>query len=53
MGPIVVLRGTQIAKDYYQILLTELEQNIENKTGVLTGRKYQVILGWNADMGKH
>ncbi len=35
MGPIVVLRGTQIAKDYYTILLKELEQNVANKIGFL------------------
>lgn len=35
MGPIVVLRGTQIAKDYYQKLLTELKENVKNSTGFL------------------
>lgn len=33
MGPIVVLRGTQIAKDYYTLLLAELEENVANKIG--------------------
>lgn len=35
MGPIVVLRGTQEAKDYYQTLLTELEENVNNGVGFL------------------
>ena len=35
MGPIVVLRGTQIAKDYYQTLLQELENNVQTGTGIL------------------
>ncbi len=35
MGPIVVLRGTQVAKDYYQLLLAELEENVKNKVGFL------------------
>lgn len=33
MGPIVVLRGTQAAKDYYAVLLNELEENIKNGIG--------------------
>jgi len=35
MGPIVVLRGTQIAKDYYTGLLAELEENVDNGIGFL------------------
>lgn len=35
MGPIVVLRGTQQAVDYYQILLDELEENVRNGVGFL------------------
>ncbi len=35
MGPIVVLRGTQVAKDYYRTLLTELEDNVANNLGFL------------------
>ena len=35
MGPIVVLRGTQQAKDYYQLLLAEMEANVESRTGFL------------------
>ncbi len=35
MGPIVVLRGTQIALDYYKRLLAELEDNLANNKGFL------------------
>lgn len=35
MGPIVVLRGTQVAKDYYALLLNELEENVRNGIGFL------------------
>lgn len=35
MGPIVVLRGTQVAKDYYTLLLAELEENVKNNLGFL------------------
>jgi benzoyl-CoA reductase/2-hydroxyglutaryl-CoA dehydratase subunit BcrC/BadD/HgdB len=35
MGPIVVLRGDQRAKDYYALLLDELEENIRNGAGIL------------------
>ena len=35
MGPIVVLRGTQIAKDYYTTLLAELQDNVKNDVGFL------------------
>ena len=34
MGPIVVLRGTQIAKDCYQTLLNELTENVSKKIGL-------------------
>lgn len=35
MGPIVVLRGTQDAKDYYTTLLTELNENVKNRIGFI------------------
>lgn len=35
MGPIVVLRGTQIAKDYYTVLLAELEEKVKKNEGFL------------------
>ena len=43
MGPIVVLRGTRQAIDYYKVLLNELEKNISEGTGFLEnelGRVY-------------
>jgi len=42
MGPIVVLRGTQIAKDYYTVLLKELEENILNKIGFLPEERSRI-----------
>ena len=35
MGPIVVLRGTEVAKSYYQTLLNELETNVGKGIGFL------------------
>lgn len=43
MGPIVVLRGTQEAKDYYELLLKELELNVANKIGVLKEEKIRLF----------
>ncbi len=43
MGPIVVLRGTQSAKDYYQLLLSELEENVKNKKGFLPGASARIF----------
>jgi benzoyl-CoA reductase/2-hydroxyglutaryl-CoA dehydratase subunit BcrC/BadD/HgdB len=42
MGPIVVLRGTQVAKDYYRLLLTELQENVKNKTGFLSRERTRI-----------
>lgn len=39
MGPIVVLRGTQQAKDYYITLLKEMEENVEKGIGFLEKEK--------------
>ena len=33
MGPIVVLRGLQTAKDYYSLLLEEMKSNVKNGIG--------------------
>lgn len=33
MGPIVILRGTQVAVDYYQTLLAELQNNVNKLIG--------------------
>jgi len=35
MGPIVVLRGTQRAKDYYELLFKELQDNVDESKGFL------------------
>jgi len=35
MGPVVVLRGTETAKEYYQSLLSELQQSIHQEVGFL------------------
>lgn len=43
MGPIVVLRGTQIAKDYYTELLAELEDNVKNNMGFLPQAKTRIF----------
>src|ERR1035437_2606934 len=42
MGPIVVLRGTQIAKDYYGTLLKELQGNVEKGIGFLEEEKCRI-----------
>lgn len=43
MGPIVVLRGTQIAKTYYQTLLNELQENIKNNIGFLPNARARIF----------
>lgn len=42
MGPAVVLRGTQEAIDYYEILLAELKQRIADGIGAVTGEKHRI-----------
>jgi benzoyl-CoA reductase/2-hydroxyglutaryl-CoA dehydratase subunit BcrC/BadD/HgdB len=42
MGPAVVLRGTQDAIDYYNILLPELKQRIADGVGAVDGEKYRI-----------
>ncbi len=43
MGPIVVLRGTQEAKDYYSLLLDELQEKIKNNEGFLPQAKCRIF----------
>lgn len=43
MGPIVVLRGTQIAKDYYTELLAELEENATKNVGFLPEARTRIF----------
>jgi benzoyl-CoA reductase/2-hydroxyglutaryl-CoA dehydratase subunit BcrC/BadD/HgdB len=42
MGPIVVMRGTQEAVDYYKLLKAELEERVENKISAVEGEKYRL-----------
>jgi benzoyl-CoA reductase/2-hydroxyglutaryl-CoA dehydratase subunit BcrC/BadD/HgdB len=42
MGPIVVLRGTQVATDFYTALLAELQQRIANGEGAVPHEKLRV-----------
>ncbi len=42
MGPAVVLRGSEIAVEYYKILLKELEEKIVQKDGAVEEEKYRV-----------
>ncbi|WP_455393092.1 2-hydroxyacyl-CoA dehydratase subunit D [[Eubacterium] cellulosolvens] len=44
MGPAVVLRGSQVAVDYYKLLLKELNERIEN--GIAAVDDEQVRLYW-------
>ncbi len=44
MGPIVVLRGTQEAIDYYTLLLAELEENLLQHVGIV--QKEQGRIFW-------
>ena len=43
MGPIVVLRGTQIAINYYTALLKELEENVKSNIGFLSETKSRIF----------
>ena len=45
MGPIVVMRGTQYAVDYYKVLLAELQERIKN--GVSAVPKERLRLYWD------
>ncbi len=42
MGPAVILRGSQTAVDYYELLLKELEERVANKEGAVEGEKYRL-----------
>jgi benzoyl-CoA reductase/2-hydroxyglutaryl-CoA dehydratase subunit BcrC/BadD/HgdB len=42
MGPAVVLRGTQEAIDYYQVLLTELNERIRDGVGAVEGEAFRI-----------
>ncbi|MFX0058422.1 MAG: 2-hydroxyacyl-CoA dehydratase subunit D [Candidatus Hodarchaeota archaeon] len=42
MGPAVVLRGTQQAVDYYEVLLQELEERVNNHEGAVDDERYRI-----------
>ncbi|MCX6277805.1 MAG: 2-hydroxyacyl-CoA dehydratase family protein [Bacteroidetes bacterium] len=42
MGPIVVMRGTRDAVDYYKILLAELEERIDNKISAVPDERFRI-----------
>jgi len=42
MGPAVVARGTQEAISYYELLLSELEERIENKVAAIEGESHRL-----------
>ncbi|NOZ46365.1 MAG: 2-hydroxyacyl-CoA dehydratase [Chlorobi bacterium] len=43
MGPIVVMRGTQYAVDYYNILLAELKDRITNGISAVPNEKFRIF----------
>ncbi|UCD65273.1 MAG: 2-hydroxyacyl-CoA dehydratase [Candidatus Zixiibacteriota bacterium] len=42
MGPAVVLRGSETAVQYYELLLAELEQRVKEGVGAVEGEKYRL-----------
>ena len=42
MGPAVVLRGTQAAIDYYELLLPELKQRVADGEAAIPGEKFRI-----------
>lgn len=42
MGPIVVLRGTEVAKHYYETLLNELEGYVHQCSGIIENEKTRI-----------
>lgn len=42
MGPIVIMRGTQYAVDYYKILLAELDERIKHGISSIPVEKYRI-----------
>ncbi len=43
MGPIVLMRGTSTAVRYYQQLLSELEENVRNRVGVVCDERVRIF----------
>ncbi|MBN2333865.1 MAG: 2-hydroxyacyl-CoA dehydratase [Deltaproteobacteria bacterium] len=42
MGPAVVMRGTQVAVDYYETLLKELQEWVDEGVAAVEGEKYRI-----------
>jgi benzoyl-CoA reductase/2-hydroxyglutaryl-CoA dehydratase subunit BcrC/BadD/HgdB len=42
MGPIVVMRGTQVAVDYYELLLREMEARIRDGVAAVDGERHRL-----------
>lgn len=42
MGPAVVLRGSPIAVEYYELLLKELEERVAQKEGAVEGEEFRI-----------
>jgi benzoyl-CoA reductase/2-hydroxyglutaryl-CoA dehydratase subunit BcrC/BadD/HgdB len=42
MGPAVVLRGTQAAVEYYQLLLAEMRERIANHEAAVEGERFRI-----------
>jgi benzoyl-CoA reductase/2-hydroxyglutaryl-CoA dehydratase subunit BcrC/BadD/HgdB len=42
MGPAVVGRGTQEAIDFYRVLLSELEERVDNHVGAVEGERFRL-----------
>ena len=42
MGPAVVLRGTQVAVDYYKLLLAEMKERITNHEAAVEGERFRI-----------
>jgi len=42
MGPIVVMRGTHYAVDYYKILLAELEERVKNNISAVPKERFRI-----------
>lgn len=53
MGPIVVLRGTETAKKYYETLLTELEGNVRDGVGILEKEMCRLFWDGMPNWGKN
>jgi len=52
MAPIVVLRGTQTAKDYYSNLLNELNENVSNGVGSVKNEQCRIFWEGMPNWGK-